>query len=303
MVKYFICPDHERTEISVCLSSGGCRMHNRCATLPYLRTISSERKWRGVTPSMAGSGPRIIYLRQTTDYAVSPDSRAFAALGTAVHGKLSFRQLNVLVEERLDDGKISGTADILEEDEEEKGKYILTDYKTFASFKVAKCLGRKTIDAPALDEDGNEVIYKSGKKKGQVKTRKIVVQDDDAIEMSAEELQINMYRIMFEREGFPISRMRIMAIVRDGGTYIAESRGIGNNIYMIPVRRLPDYYVHNFYDNLRREVEEAIRTGHARRCNKLETWGGARCERFCEVSAACAKMDEKNSKETKRRGE
>jgi hypothetical protein len=84
---------------------------------------------------MAGSGPRLIYLRQVTDYAVSPDSRAFAALGTAVHGKLSFRQLNVLVEERLDDGKISGTADILEEDEEESGKYILTDYKTYASFK------------------------------------------------------------------------------------------------------------------------------------------------------------------------
>ena len=54
-------------------------------------------------------------------------------------------------------------------------------------------------------------------------------EDDDAIDMAAEELQINMYRIMFEDAGFPISRMQIMAIVRDGGTYIAESRGIGNN--------------------------------------------------------------------------
>ncbi len=135
MLKRFVCPDGEQIEVSACLSPGGCRMNRRCATLPYLRTIASERPWRGVTPSMAGSGPRLIYLRQVTDYAVSPDSRAFAALGTAVHGKLSFRQLNVLVEERLDDGKISGTADILEEDEEESGKYILTDYKTYASFK------------------------------------------------------------------------------------------------------------------------------------------------------------------------
>jgi hypothetical protein len=94
---------------------------------------------------------------------------------------MSIRQINVLAEERLDSGDISGVADLLEEDEEEAGKYILTDYKTFASFKVAKCLGRKVIDVPALDEAGNEVIYKSGKKKGQVKTRKLLVQDDDAI--------------------------------------------------------------------------------------------------------------------------
>ncbi|HRR40425.1 MAG TPA: hypothetical protein P5244_04230 [Syntrophales bacterium] len=298
MIKYFICPDKEQVEVSACLASGGCRMHNRCATLPYLRTISSERTWRGITPSMAGSGPRIIYLRQTTDYAVSPDSRAFAALGTAVHGKLSFRQLNVLAEERLDDGKISGTADILEEDEEESGKYILTDYKTFASFKVAKCLGRKIIDIRDLDEDGKEIVYKTGKKKGQVKTKKVVVQDERYVEMSAEELQINMYRIMFEDAGFPVSRMRIMAIVRDGGTFVAESRGIGNNIYMIPVRRLPNDYVLNFYAELRREVEEAFATGYVRRCNEAENWGGARCERFCEVAAACAKMDEtQNRKE------
>ena len=91
-----------------------------------------------------------------------------------------------------------------------------------------------------------------------------------------------------------------MAIVRDGGTYIAESRGIGNNIYMIPVRRLPNDYVLGFYAELRHEVEEAFATGYVRRCNEIESWGGNRCERYCEVADACAKMDEvQKSKEEK----
>ena len=40
------------------------------------------------------------------------------------------------------------------------------------------------------------------------------------------ELQLNRYRIFFEEQGFPVSRIQIQAIPRDGGTYIAKNRGI-----------------------------------------------------------------------------
>jgi len=59
----FMCPDSETIEIAKCLEVGGCRMPERCATLPYLRLIGFDREWKGVSPSSAGNGPRSLSLR------------------------------------------------------------------------------------------------------------------------------------------------------------------------------------------------------------------------------------------------
>ena len=65
--------------------------------------------------------------------------------------------------------------------------------------------------------------------------------------------------------------MQLQVMVRDGGTYIAKSRGIDKNLYIIPIRILPDKEVLDFYDTLSGEVDEAFKTGHARKCNEWET--------------------------------
>lgn len=114
-LKYFICPDGQQIETVKCLDFQGCRLEDRCAPLAYLRSIAFDREWRGITASMAGNGPRLIYLKRITDYAISPDSRAFAVLGIKSHAWLAREYVtnNVLAEERTK----HGTPDCLEQDE------------------------------------------------------------------------------------------------------------------------------------------------------------------------------------------
>jgi len=292
----FICPDGKTILIESCLQKHGCRLKKRCATLPYLRLIGFDREWKGVSPSSAGTGPRALYLKAEVNYAINPQDRAWSAFGTSTHDNLGIHKYseNVLSEEKLSDADMSGTADILEEDEEKNDHYILTDYKTWGSFKVAKALGLviETTEETILDEEGSPVLLKSGPNKGKPKTRqKTELKYDPAkIDLKAEEYQLNRYRIFFEQKGFPISRIRIQVVTRDGGTYIAKNRGILKNIYIIPVKRLLNNDVLAYYKNLSDEVLEAFRTGYARKCDIWESWGRKRCEGFCEIVEDCKSM-------------
>jgi len=294
---HFICPDGEQIEIAKCLESGGCRMGKRCATRPYLRLISYDREWRGVSPSSAGNGPRLLYLKAVNDYSINPQDRVWAAFGTSTHNSLGMhRYINdVLSEEPLSDEKMRGIADTLDVDESDPNSYVLTDYKTWGSFKVAKAMGLiiEKKDVPILDAEGNPVLLKSGKNKGKPKTKieSTRILDPAKADLKSEILQLNRYRIFFEKAGFPISRMEIQAIPRDGGTYIAKSRGIEDNLYIIPVPFMQDNEVHNFYDFLQSEVDEAFKTGYVRKCNDWESWEGRRCNGYCEVSEQCEAME------------
>jgi hypothetical protein len=235
----------------------------------------------------------MIWLKAVTDYAVDPAERVWAALGTGTHGKLSMYRYtdNVLSEEPLSDSDMSGIPDVLEQDEQNPGSYILYDYKTWGSYKLAKALGivMEKIDVPVLDDSGKPVLLKSGENKGKPKTAqkrelKIV---PATIDRRAEELQLNRYRIFFEKHGFPISKMLIQAIPRDGGTYAAEGRGITEKLYLIPATHWSDTIVLEYYKNLSAAVAAALAgTTIPPKCNTWESWEGRRC-RLCEVKGAC----------------
>jgi hypothetical protein len=290
---HFKCPDKKTIEIGKCLEKRGCRMGQRCATLPYLRLVGYDRKFKAITPSAAGNGPRQIYLKATKDYVIDPNDRAFAALGTSVHGKLSIQKYihNVLSEEELSDEESRGIADCLEEDEFNDGYYVLSDYKTWGSFKVAKAKGIFTVDEPIF-ENGQPVLLKSGKNKGQPKTKKVIKIDPGKVDLFDVEYQINRYRIFFEKAGFPISKMHVQVITRDGNTYMAANRGIDKNIYIIPIKRLPDSVVLDFYAYLQKEVDNAFHWDHTRLCNAWEAWDYRRCDSYCEVADHCKLMSE-----------
>jgi hypothetical protein len=298
--KYFLCPDGESIEIAKCLMPKGCCMNQRCGTLSFLYLIGFDRKWEGVSPSSAGNGPRNLYLKAVSDYTIDPQQRVWAAFGTSTHEKLGMHKYNkdVLSEERLSDDEMKGIADCLEYDEAEFNKFILTDHKSWGSFKVAKALGiiSESREETVLDDKGRPVILKSGRNAGRPKTRKVteIITDPSKADLRAEELQINRYRIFYEQYGFPISRMQIQVVSRDGGTYIAKNRGIDKNLYIIPVKRLPNNDVLEFYRTLANEVNEAFRTGYARKCNMWESWERRRCDGgYCEVIDACKQMSEK----------
>ena len=293
--KNFLCPDGNEIEIAKCLEVNGCRLRSRCATLPYLNLIAFDREYKGISPSMAGTGPMQIYLRATVDYTIDPYERVWAAFGTSTHGKLSIHSYtrNVLSEEPLSDEEMKGIPDCLETEEGTDDEYIISDYKNFGSYKVAKCLGISIIktDKPILDEEGNPVLLKSGKNKGAVKTKQEteVIIDPNNAELDAEKLQINRYRIFFEYYGFGISDMRLQVMVRDGGTYIAKSRGIDKNMYIIPIPFLDDKEVLSYYYNLNYEVKQAFE-GNYRKCNAWESWDNRRCNGYCEVSDQCKQL-------------
>jgi len=288
----FICPDNEEILIEKCLTINGCRMPERCATLAYLRVIGYDREWKGVSPSNAGTGPRQLYLKATTDYAINPDSRTFAALGTAVHEKLSIHRYtnNIFAEEKLSDDDMAGIADVLELDENKPGYYILTDYKTWGSYKVGKALGLTKKDIPLI-ENGEPVLLKSGKNKGKPKTRAEITLIPSKADVRETELQLNRYRIFFEKAGFPVSKIIVQAIVRDGGTYIAKNRGLDKNLYLVHIPIIPDQKVLDFYIQLRTEVDNAFETGIVRTCDNWESWDKRRCKDYCEVYDACEEME------------
>lgn len=293
-IRWFKCPDGETIECEECLKLGGCRMEQRCATRPYLRLVADEREFDGkVTPSAAGNGPLLTYLKGVTDYAVSPQDKAFASFGTATHGKLSIHKYtkDVLAEEEMSDEKMKGIADVVDECENGKEGFILYDYKTWGSYKLMKALGGYQVNEPVLDDHGNQIIYKSGKKKGEVKTHKVTYFDPERVlkndELFNEEMQLGRYGIFFTDKGFPVVELWIQGIPRDGGTYIADSRGITEKVYMIPLRMRSREEILSFYDNLQDEVDTAVATGQCRLCNARECWEGRRCEGYCEVAEAC----------------
>ena len=282
-LKWFTCPDGERIEYQKCLAEGGCRMNRRCAVLPYLRMVAEERPWTG-KPSTTQliRGTMGAFLQLTTDYAISPDDRAFMVHGTRAHGVLEKYGADSLLEQKLDgpDTPETGIFDLLEV---ENGKSTLVDYKTSGSYKVAAAIGMVV-----LDEETGEV-YKSGPRKGEPKTRKMLTQSDAAIDRRDWELQLNKYRIELEKRGHKIDSMAVQCIVRDGNTWIARSRGVIRNLYYFNVAKMPDVDVLAYFKRKREALAKALKQGFWRDpCNDHENWSGLRCTRYCEVAEHCS---------------
>ena len=69
---------------------------------------------------------------------------------------------------------------------------------------------------------------------------------------------------------------------------VANNRGITDNISVIPVKRLDDSYVKEYY----RAKREALLTALEKKelpppCNSRESWGGKRCQSYCDVREFC----------------
>ena len=283
-IRWFTCPDGGRIEYKECLAEGGCRMTNRCATRPYLRMVSTERPWTG-KPSTTQliRGTMGAFLQLTTEYAISPDDRAFMVHGTKAHQALQgFGDDEGSVLEGVldgDDVQETGIFDLLDT---EKGKTILTDYKTSGSYKVAAALGMVVV----AEETGE--VYQKGKREGEPKTRKMLKKDDSVIDRRDWELQLNKYRIELEKRDHTVDEMRIQCVVRDGNTWIARSRGVFRSLYYFPITRLPDAEVLAYFKRKREALFKALDTGRCTDwCNEHENWEGIRCTRYCEVAEHC----------------
>jgi len=283
MLRWFVCPDNNQIEIKDCLKEGGCRMGGRCATRSYLRMAASDRKWVG-KPSTTQliQGTMEAFLKISKDYATSPDSRAFMINGTKGHGVLEqYDDDCSFLEERFDgdDTNVTGIADVIEI---ENGKAILADHKTSGSFKVAKSLGFY------IDKEETGEVFKSGPKKGQPKYRSVLKRDDSKIDRRDWALQLNKYRLEAEKRGLKIDEVKIQVVCRDGGTFIARSRGVFRNIYYFKIERIPDDEVITYFEQKREALLKALKQGYWDDiCTAQENWDSLKCQRYCDVAKFC----------------
>jgi hypothetical protein len=211
-------------------------MGDRCLSLPTLRLIGEQRAWNGkpsTTQLLKCSREAYIEIMYD-DLEMYPQDAMFRILGSKAHLSLEKYTPSELAEERLEDTESSGAFDLY--DPESRTLY---DYKTWGSYKVQQALGLKVKEV----ETGE--VYKSGVNKGKAKTKKVIEKGEP--DMFDVEMQLNDYRIKLEAAGFPVENMIVESIVRDGSTFIAASRGITQNAYLIPVRRLNDEEVKTYF--------------------------------------------------------
>ena len=282
---HFICPDNERIKVCDCLKEGGCRLKNRCATRSYLMVAGADRPWKG-KPSTTQliSGTMHSFLKIKHEYATRPDSRTFMILGTRAHKTLEDAGIDdeySMLETALTQGDVSGITDGVENENEIP---ILFDRKTTGSYKVAKALGIYIDKEPIEGE-----FWKSGKHKGEQKTRSIAKYDPAKSETEDWNWQLNKYRIEIKKQfGIDCKRLKIEAFVRDGGTYIARSRGIFGNLYYFDIPILPDEVVNEYFERKKNCLLQAVKQGYWNDiCTDKENWDGIRCARFCDVAEYC----------------
>ena len=286
MLAGFWCPDGEQVQLEDCLE--GCRLGERCLTLPTLVSISREREWSGIaSTTQLLNGTMLEYLKLTKPYYVDPDSRAFMLQGTKHHKGLEqvAKELGLAAEIPM-----SIDRDIFDLIEFEDKKLVLTDYKLWGSFKLVKVLG---IEEVGKQPDPGGAVYKaSGKwgKEGSPKMIPVFKQVPEKADNWEVELQLNRYRIMLEALGLTVHRMELQVTVRDGGLYIAHNRGVYKNIYRIPIRKLDDQDVKYYFMEKAKFLSAALEEDRWDiPCNSKENWGGIRCERYCDISDHCSR--------------
>ncbi len=299
MLKYFICPDGEKIEVSACLKDGGCRLVKRCLTKSTLMALSKQRKWNGI-PSITQliKGTMEAFLLITKDYAESPQDSTFKLLGTTVHKNLEENEFgDSLAEGDLQyvttDG-ISMRPDLLET---EDGWNILTDYKVSGAYKISKALGmyatleedkkyqykqKTTITNP---DTGEKITCLKGDNK-MVKVWKRDIRRQDCMDWVR---QVNGYRLGIKEMGFEVNEMRIQAIVRDGGLQAATTYGVTEKIYLIPIPTLSDIGIREYFIQKKIALDTALQNDKwAIPCNREESWDGRKCKKYCSVAEFCS---------------
>jgi len=287
MLNWFKCPDGQITTVKNCLTK--CRMDERCLTLPTLKLISTEREWNGVpSTTQLLNGTMLEFLKLTQPYMVDPDSRAFMLAGTKHHQALEevAKELGLPSEIALNIDR--DIFDLLEQDED--GGLVLSDYKNWGSYRVAKALGLIEV---GKKPDPTGAVYKVSGKWGKAGSPKMVsvfqIMPKEVDNWEAE-YQLNRYRIMLEERGIQIKRMQLQVTVRDGGLQVATSRGLDRNTYRIAIPRLDDQTIKEYFAGKEKALLTALEQGSCNTpCNEKECWDDARCKSYCEVARNCPK--------------
>lgn len=263
----FICPDKVSIDTNKCLER--CRLNSRCLTRTTLRVIAGDNRWDGIPHvTQLLNGTMLEYLKITRDYAINPKDRAFALLGSSHHKLLEnsgqdYRDIRFTLDARgviselpLNNGWIQGTLDLLEQDTD---GLLMVDYKCWGSNRLVRQGINGDFDPLRTPPDLTEVS-----------------------------MQMNMYRVLLQEiHGWEVNRMQVQCTVRDGGLAVATKRGVKENIYLLPIGKLPDGIVLAYFQAKARQLKDALDNKSIEPCSSTENWGGNRCRSYCEVAQWC----------------
>lgn len=283
MLLNFICPDKYEISTQSCLAS--CRMEHRCLTLPTLKMIATTREWSGEpSTTQCLNGTMEEYLKLTKPFSVVPESKAFMLAGTKHHKALEdvARELGLPAEIALNVDK-----DIFDLLEFEEDKLVMTDYKLWGSYKVAKVLG---IVKVGTQPDPTGAVYKTNSrwgKAGEPKMVPVFARKPELEDNLETELQQNRYKLLLKKIGVDIHRMQLQVTVRDGGIALAYSRGVYQNIYLIPVKELEPDIVEGYFEMKKTALIGAMIHGWSTPCDSRECWEGRKCQAYCDVWHYC----------------
>jgi hypothetical protein len=246
------------------------------------KAAKNNRVWDGmVHVTDLTNGIREAYLRYTTKWEQSPEDAAFALAGTGLGMAIQAHAPRESVEVLVLYNGISGRIDLLEGD-------VIHDFKHVGAYTVKKLLGLEKYDAEIVDAHGVPERYKSGQKKGQVKTRKQFRFSPEAVDMFPYNWQLNSYRFMRKEMTGRDSQMFLQVFVRDGGTMAGSSHGVDGRYYQIEVPAIPDDQVKAFLDTRSKALKDAMESKKIPDpCEERFSW---KCERYCPVREACEKV-------------
>ena len=262
----------------------------RCMSRPTLKMMFNRRP---IWPKKIGTtrllnGTMQAYLMNKIDYAENPQKMAFMIQGTKQHERLeAFGDDISIAEAKYDDEENTVRPDVIEV---EGDTVTMWDYKMSGSYQVAKALGIYKEDEAVLDEDGEPVLYKSGKKKGRPKTKQVIRRDPLRADVRDWALQLNNYRMGVEKKlKRKIRHLIVEVVVRDGGTISAMTRGVDQNIEVIEVPILPDKEVKEYFSRKRKALRKALKQDYWDiPCNDHERWeNDHKCQKFCPVNGHC----------------
>ena len=276
------CPNGTLAPVDICLSY--CQ--HPCATLPTRRLLTKEREWKGkASTTQLLNGTMLEFLKITNSYSIDLQDRVFILLGINTHGVLeeSAKQLNIPAEIALSEDR-----DIFDLLEPCQDGFVLSDYKVWGSYKVAKALG---VIPSGKKPDPSGELYKSSGKWGKAGTPKMI----DTFEIHPEkgemwetELQLNRYRVMLSDRNVKIIKMQLQIMVRDFSTRIGDRRGLEQGMYLTDVRVIPDVDVRRYFAEKEEALALALKQGHwEHTCTERECWDGVRCKGYCDVASLC----------------
>lgn len=284
----FICPDNQTILVKDCLNK--CRLKERCMAKPLLVNASRLRDLNRTHFSVTEvlSPTLYMFLKAKNPETINPFSSIAATVGTSVHGILeNCLPQNYAGEFRLNYEGLTGQMDCIDLE-----NHTLYDYKVVGAYKAATMMGGRPM--------WEKYTITRGSRKGEQEWRQVWIYD--GIHHYGDYCkQQNLYRILLNKHGIPITDMYLQLIIKEPIATV-KTFGLNQQCYLVKLPKLSDQRLLDYALYKKDALVTAIETKTLpKQCSAKERWvskscpEGRRCKDFCSVNYCCPYYNERNT--------